>query len=447
MSPASPDAQPAYHPLAEQANAALRADTPAIYGLLSERGRRFFFPAKGILAQGGEAKAKAKRYNATIGIATDEQGPMFLQCVQDSFAPGMKPRELYDYAPSYGKPELRKAWADKQRAETPSLGTHPTSQPVVTCALTHGLALIGDLFLDTGDEVLVTDLMWENYTLCWDTRLGAKVSTFPLFDRRLTGINLDGFVQALAERRGRKLVVVLNFPNNPSGYSPTKAEAGAIVNALTAAAAAGSKLVVACDDAYYGMFFDPACETESLFGRLAKAHENLLAIKIDGATKEEFVWGLRVGFLTYGIKNGTPAVYTALEQKTAGLIRSTISNVSHASQTIVLNALLHPQFRRQQAEKVEILRRRAAVTAKECRKPEYADCWDVYPFNAGYFMCVRIKGASAEAVRVRLLDEHGLGTIALGESDIRVAFSCLLEEQIPDVFVRIAQAVRAVRGA
>ena len=57
----------------------------------------------------------------------------------------------------------------------------------------------------------------------------------------------------------------------------------------------------------------------------------------------------------------------------------------------------------------------------------------------------RVKGASAEAVRIRLLDEHGLGTIALGESDLRIAFSCLLEEQIPDVFVRIAQAIRATR--
>jgi aspartate/methionine/tyrosine aminotransferase len=448
MSLSSPaeTARAPYHPLAQLANAALMADVPVAYELLSERGKRLYFPAKGILAQGAEAKAKAKRYNATIGIATDAQGPMYLQCVHDSFAPGISPRELYDYAPSSGKPELRKAWADKQRAETPSLQGQAISQPVVTCALTHGLSLLGDLFLDPGDEVLVSDLMWENYTLCWDIRLGARIATFPLFDRRLTGFNQDGFIKALAERRGRKLVVALNFPNNPSGYSPTRAEGGAIVNALLAAAESGSKLVVALDDAYYGMFFDPACETESLFGRIARLHPNIIAVKIDGATKETFVWGLRVGFLTFGTKNGTPAAYAALEQKTAGLIRATISNVSHASQTVVLKALLHPDFRRQQAEKVDILRRRAQVTATECRREAYADCWDVYPFNAGYFMCIRVKGCTAEAVRLRLLDEHGLGTIALGEHDLRIAFSCLLEEQIPDVFVRIAQAVRAVRA-
>ena len=40
--------------------------------------------------------------------------------------------------------------------------------------------------------------------------------------------------------------------------------------------------------------------TESLFGLLAGRHPNLLAVKLDGATKELFVWGLRCGFITFG---------------------------------------------------------------------------------------------------------------------------------------------------
>ena len=40
--------------------------------------------------------------------------------------------------------------------------------------------------------------------------------------------------------------------------------------------------------------------TESLFGLLANLHPNLLAVKLDGATKELFVWGLRCGFVTFG---------------------------------------------------------------------------------------------------------------------------------------------------
>jgi aspartate/methionine/tyrosine aminotransferase len=436
--------QPALNPLAEAANATIKAENATVFDLLSERGKRFFFPAKGILAQGAEAKQKAKTANATVGIATENGAPMHLQVVGQYYQ-GLTPAEIYDYAPSFGKPDLRAAWAKKQRDETPSLGQAVTSLPIVTNALTHGLAVVGDLFLDPGDEALSSDLMWENYNLSWETRLGARISTYAFFDHKLTGFNQSAFTQALFARKGKKLVVALNFPNNPSGYSPTKAEAGAIVNALIAAAEAGTKLVVVCDDAYYGMFFDDACEKESLFGRLAQAHQNLLAIKIDGATKEEFVWGLRVGFITYGVKGGTKALYDALEQKTGGIIRAVISNVSMPGQSIVLKALQAPDFRKQQAEKVEILRKRAAITAIECRKAEYADCWDVYPFNSGYFMCLKVKGVQAETVRQKLLEAHGVGAIALGQTELRVAFSCLTEAQIPGVFSAAAAAVRACR--
>jgi len=441
----SPEPQAALNPLAEQANAAIRKDCPAVYDMLSRCGRRFFFPAKGILAQGAQAKAKATVANATIGIATENGAPMHLQSVYQYFS-GLTPAEVFDYAPSYGKPELRQAWARKQREETPSLGDHPVSLPVVTNALTHGLSVVGELFLDPGDEALSSDLMWENYNLSWETRLGAHISTYPFFTADLGGFNLEAFGQALEARRGKRLLVGLNFPNNPSGYTPTRAEALGIVDLLTRAAEAGTRLVVAIDDAYYAMFFDPACETESLFGRLAQAHPNLLAVKVDGATKEEFVWGLRVGFLTFGVKNGTPEVYKALEDKTAGLIRSVISNVTQSGQSVILKALQDPGYRAQQAGKVAILRRRAEVTAQECRRPEYAPFWDVYPFNSGYFMCLRLKGADADAIRLRLLDEHGVGTIALGEANLRVAFSCLTEAQIPVVFKAIAAAVAASRG-
>jgi aspartate/methionine/tyrosine aminotransferase len=435
----------ALNPLAQAANDALAKDCPTVLELLSARGKRFFFPAKGILAQGAEAKQKAKTANATVGIATENGAPMHLACV-NRYYQGLTPTEIYDYAPSYGRPDIRAAWAKKQRQETPSLGEHPISTPVVTNALTHGLGLVGDLFLDPGDAVLTSDLHWENYELSWATRLEASFDYFPFFDEKLTGFNLAGFSAALAKYRGKKLVVALNFPNNPSGYTPTKAEAEGIAKALTAAAEAGTKLVVCVDDAYYGMLFDDACTTESLFGRLAGAANNLLAVKIDGATKEEFVWGLRVGFITFGVKNGTAAAYKALEDKTAGLIRAYVSNISNPGQSIVLKALGDPEFRPQQAEKVAVLRARASVVAKECRKAEYADCWDVYPFNSGYFMCLRLKDVDADAVRVRLLDDHGVGTIALGKRELRVAFSCLAEAQIPGVFSAAAAAVRAVRG-
>src|SRR5690606_31968013 len=138
-----------------------------------------------------------------------------------------------------------------------------------------------------------------------------------------------------------KAIVILNFPNNPTGYTPDLQEGDNIVAAIRDAAEAGIKIAVVTDDAYFGLFFEDSLK-ESLFSKLADVHSNVLAIKIDGATKEEYVWGLRVGFITYA--SNSQAALSALEQKTLGIIRATISSGPHPSQTFVLRALKSPQF-------------------------------------------------------------------------------------------------------
>ena len=54
----------------------------------------------------------------------------------------------------------------------------------MTHAITHGLALVGDLFVDPGDRVLIPDMLWDNYALNFETRLGGVVETFPTYDGR-----------------------------------------------------------------------------------------------------------------------------------------------------------------------------------------------------------------------------------------------------------------------
>jgi aspartate/methionine/tyrosine aminotransferase len=204
-----------------------------------------------------------------------------------------------------------------------------------------------------------------------------------------------------------------------------------------------------CDDAYFGLFYDESCLTESIFGYLAGAHPNVLAIKLDGATKEEFAWGFRVGFLTYGAagKGNLEAVHAALEKKTTGMIRAGISNCPHPSQSIVLRALESPTFEAERAEKKEILRARAAKVHEVLKKKEYAEAWTPYPFNSGYFMCVRLNGVDAEKLRVHLLDRYQTGVIATDGTDIRVAFSCLEVGQIEEVFDTMYRAWRDLKGS
>jgi len=426
------------NPLVRQLNETLQRENPHVFEMLSELGRKLYFPREGIISQSAEAGAKATKYNATIGIALEKKKPMHLKLLQDTLS-AYEPKDLYPYAPPAGKPELRAAWREKLLRDNPSMRGKPFGNPIVTNALTHGLSIVADLFLDAGDPVIMPDKNWENYELTFCLRRGAKMVQFPLYGET-GGFNADGLRDAiLAQKERGKAVVVLNFPNNPTGYTPTAAEGDAIVDAIRAGAEAGINIVVAVDDAYFGLFFGDSLH-ESLFGKLLNLHPRVLPVKVDGATKEEFVWGFRVGFLTYG--GGTEALLAALEQKTLGIIRATISSGPHPSQTFVLRALRSPEFETERRAKFGIMKRRANLVKEVLDSGRYDDAWDYYPFNSGYFMCLKLKKVNAEALRVRLLERYGVGTIALGETDLRIAFSCLEDEEIPDLFDILYKAAK-----
>jgi aspartate/methionine/tyrosine aminotransferase len=435
------------NPLARELNARLEAAAPEVLAMLSPLGRRLYFP-KGILSQSAEAKEKGHRFNATIGIATEGGAAMHLPSVMRHLR-DVGPDDAVNYAPAPGRPELRRRWREKMLAENPSLRGKAFGLPIVTSALTHGLSIVGDLFVEAGDAIVLPDKLWGNYRLTYEVRLGARVSTFPLY--RGTGFDALGFGDVLAregQARG-KVLALLNFPNNPTGYMPTEAEGRAIADVLVAEATRGTRVVAVLDDAYFGLFYHLGGRsmTESLFGLVANAHPNLLAVKLDGATKELFVWGLRCGFVTFapGRADTADEVTAVLDAKVRGAIRGAISNSPQLSQTLVERALGDPAIAGERAQKSELLRARAERVYEVASSPRFRESWEVYPFNSGYFMCIEVKGVDAEAVRKRLLEREGIGVIAMGPSDLRVAFSCLEESEVETLFEALHRTIQGLR--
>jgi aspartate/methionine/tyrosine aminotransferase len=428
-------------PLAAELNARIEAQNPHVVSCLSQKGRAAFFPSRGILAQAAQARGKA--INATIGVALEDDGsPLALDCIDEQVKLPIKDAVLY--APSYGKPALRDRWQGMIRAKNPSLGEACISRPVVTCALTHALSIAGQMFLDPGDRLICTDLFWGNYKLIFSAAHGARLDLFPTF---LDGqFNTAGLRKSLLSEEPGKRVVMLNFPNNPSGYTPTELERAEIIDAFLAAAEAGHEVVVLIDDAYFGLVYESGVMKESIFSALATLHPRLLAVKIDGATKEDYVWGLRVGFITYGVQGGTPEMYGALEDKTAGAIRGNISNAPHISQSLLLAAYDHAEYATQKQTKYATLKARyAAVRTELAKHPEYAESFTPLPFNSGYFMCVRPTQAEAEAVRQRLLSAYDTGVIATAGL-IRLAFSSTPLPDLPRLFQNLHAACVDVAG-
>lgn len=411
-----------------------------IYDMLSTLGKNLYFP-KGILSQSSEAAKKATRFNATIGTATEENEPMHFQHIQEQFI-GYEPKDIYPYAPPAGVQKLREVWEAKIIKDNPSLQKDVFGLPIVTNALTHGLSIAADLFTDIDDTVIVPDKYWGNYQSIFHVRRGANLITYPLFNDN-GEFNVSAFKESLYQQKTvGKAVVLLNFPNNPTGYTPCSKEFEGIIAALYKAAEEGINIVVILDDAYFGLFYEDSIK-ESLFGKLAGLHPRILPVKIDGATKENYVWGLRVGFITYA--SHSSVILNALEEKTKGLIRGTISSSSHLSQTVILKSLQSKEFDQEKQEKYDIMKRRANKVKEVLNKEKYQKYWSYYPFNSGYFMCLQLKTVNAEELRVHLLNKYGVGTIVINHTDLRIAFSCVEERDIEELFELIYEGIKNKR--
>ncbi len=428
-------------PQAQQLNDAIAATHPQVLDMLSARGKAIYFPKLGVLMQ--SAEAQGKDINATVGIALDDDGaPLVLPGLAKALP--LPKGNAFTYAPSPGRPDLRKLWREMMLQKSPSLAGKPISLPVVTSALTHGISMAAYLFCDPNDTVFIPDLYWENYDLAVTLATGAKLETFNTFTPE-GGFDVEALRAKLAAApRGGKKIVSLNFPNNPSGYTPTENEVKQIVAVLTETAEAGGTVVVWLDDAYFGLVFEKGVYKESVFAPLADAHPNLLAVKIDGATKEDYVWGFRVGFLTFGVQGGTPAVYEALEAKTGGAIRGNISNSSHPAQSLLLAEWSSPDYAAEKQKAYELLKARYdKVRAILKAHPEYTEEFTALPFNSGYFMCIRPVKVDAEALRKKLLAEYSTGTVNFG-GILRLAFSATPTDKLEKLFDNVYRAARGM---
>lgn len=401
---------------------------------LSKAGKRMYFPYGGILGQSGEAKGC--EINATIGMAFEEDGsPLVMKCFGDNLKLDKK---AFLYAGSFGLPKLREQWKEMEFKKNPSLKGVKFSNPVVTNALTHGIRIVAELFADTADELVCPDLFWDNYELIFQDAVGCKVRHFNTFKK--SAFDAEAMKKALLAP-GQKKILILNFPNNPTGYTATIEDAKKIVAAVKAAAKAGKKIVIVCDDAYFGLVYEKGIHGESLFAEFATLDKNVLAVKLDGTTKEDYVWGLRVGFVSFAFKGATDEQLKALEAKAAGNVRSCISNSSSIGQHLAIAAFADKGYAKQKKEKYAVLKARYLEIRKILKAhPEYAKNFEAMPFNSGYFMCVKPIGVDAEKVRKQLIAKYSTGTIVLSGL-IRLAFSTIPKAKLAKLFANVNAAI------
>jgi aspartate/methionine/tyrosine aminotransferase len=399
------------------------------FDMLSKRGRAIYFPKKGFVQQSLDAAGKG--INATAGIANEDDGTvMHLPSMAKGL--GISPERAFSYSPSSGNPELRQLWKDGILAKSPSIKSG-ISLPVVTCGITHAISVAAYLFAERGVDVIMPDLFWENYSLIFENSCGATIRTFPMFSNN--AFNVEGLGNAI--RESKRPLVLLNFPNNPTGYTPTIDEASRI-SSIIGENAKSRPMAVICDDAYFGLVYKEGIFRESMFAKLIEK-ENVLAIKCDGATKENYAWGFRIGFITFGAKDASKELYAALESKAIGAVRGAVSSAPTPSQSITVDSLKDPSLGSQRHGKFNTLKERFDEVSSILREEKYRRWLEPLPFNSGYFMCMDVKGVDAEKLRRRLLDKYDVGVIAIA-GKVRVAYSAIPKNRLRGLFDSIVQA-------
>jgi len=385
---------------------------------LSPLGLRSFFP-KGIPFQAGQASQC--RINATIGQITNGAGQPLTLAPMAEKVPDLPQKDVFLYAPIQGRDQARKAWHGKLVKEDGRMAQVGLGQ--VAAGICHAISMAADLFFTPGETLIVPDLYWDNYDQIFGVRLEGRMATYPFYNA-LGGFNVEGLRATLAAQPG-KANVILNFPSNPSGYSPTPAELVALADVLTEAAQ-DRIVVVWVDDAYHGLVFDAAATTKSLFYDLLGCSANLIPLKCDGVTKELAFFGGRVSFLHFGVD---PAASDILVDKCKGLIRAGIGGTVAISQVLTEVELADPrhdaEFERIRGVLEQRCLRLKAALARPTRH------FTVLPFNAGCFCLLKLReGLNAEEVRQKLIHEESCGVVSQGTDYIRLAFCSMREEDI-----------------
>ena len=407
----------------------------------SKLGENIILP-QDVLIQSKETAAIPGAINATIGIATSNKKAMALPSINKVITE-INNSEYLPYSPTPGLPKMRELWKEKILADNPKINKDFLSLSMVTTGITQGIDIAANLFSESGDALLLPNLFWQNYAQIYTIKLGNKIYKYNQFDEN-NEFSISNFKETLYSIKEDKISLILNFPNNPTGYTPSDVELNSLVDVISTYAKENKnkQLIIVSDDAYFGLFFEKNHKTPTLSATYKLAeNENCLIVKLDGITKEFYSWGLRVGFITYYTKNDE--LRNILLEKTQGYLRSTTSSPSNLSQQIAVRLLDNKQSLEEKEINDKIIEERYNELKQAISKEQLDQLVRVLPFNSGYFFTIKLpSNINAHEFRLKFLNEYKYGVYSMDDEHIRIAFSCLDKELIPELINKFKQCIK-----
>lgn len=218
---------------------------------------------------------------------SDEVTPEF---IRDAAIASLNAGETF-YAHNLGLPELRHAIAGYTHTLHPQLDTdHWFDRIAVTSGGVNGLMLASQALVEAGDEVVVVTPAWPNL-VAQPQIMGARVRTVPLTVAADGAwvLDLDALLAVVSP--ATKLLI-LNAPNNPTGWTLTRDEQAAIL-----AHCRRTGTWVLADEVYERLYFagDTANGSAPSFLDVAEPGDRLIVAH--SFSKSFLMTGWRLGWL------------------------------------------------------------------------------------------------------------------------------------------------------
>ena len=157
------------------------------------------------------------------------------------------------YSHNHGLPELRLALGDYAHTLHPGQAAQAWAErTVVTSGGVNGLMLACQALINAGDEVVVITPIWPNL-VAQPAIMGAKVRCLPLVADAATGQWRLDMAALLAVVTPATRMLVLNAPNNPTGWTLTADEQRTI---LAHCRSTGTWILA--DEVYERLYFEPS---------------------------------------------------------------------------------------------------------------------------------------------------------------------------------------------
>ncbi|UCE13830.1 MAG: aminotransferase class I/II-fold pyridoxal phosphate-dependent enzyme [Candidatus Heimdallarchaeota archaeon] len=393
--------------------------------------------------------------DATVGTAQNESGfhyfPTLLKEIQT-----LSSEETLAYANMRGVPAFSRAWKfDTINSYHPSLRDKAkilTSDPVpIAGGLTGALFTVGQLFADQETHLLAPSSRWGNIDNCFGIGLDVPIHSFDIFskDGHFTFDHLRSKIEDVAPSASR-LIIYLNFPNNPTGYMPNFKEIEELQDIFKAISL---PTIVLLDDAYEGYVYPdesfPSQENpipHSIFPYLFGINSEILPIKIDGPTKRFCAYGTRLGVISLGFhsetdqKTDVQVVKTGLNVSEVFVkaARSHCSSAPRGIQEALGRILSDNEKYKAILEEREafrsMLEQRYRFFLRVLQEQDPNPILKPLTCNSGFFAFFLVQDLSARVLAAQLL-EKGLGVVPFmdnqtGFNGVRFAFCSLLEKDI-----------------